>query len=115
MGLLIAAATVWGFAGLRGSMTSGNAMVGMLTGAWSAMASCLIGCTAVLTMMLLAPPVPQTTDPWKLYEGLAIGNPATQALVQSLNRSMAFLLLGPLTGGALGLVFGFFGQSEKKK
>ena len=113
-GLLVAAAAVWGFAGLKGSLTSGDAMIGVLAGAWSAMASCLIGCTAVLAMMYLAAPVPQTTDPWRLYEGLAIGNPATQALVQSLNRAMGFLLLGPLAGGALGLVFGFFGQSEKK-
>jgi len=115
LALLLGVVVVWGVAGLRGSMAAGDATIGMLTGAWSAMASCLIGCAAVLAMTFLAPAVPQTTDPWKLYEGLAIGTPATQALVQSLNRVMRFLLLGPLAGAGLGLVLGFFGQSEKKK
>jgi hypothetical protein len=83
----------------------------MLSVVWSAMTSALIACGAVLVEMFMAAPVPQTTDPWKLYEGLAIGNPATQAFVQSLNMGIAFLLLCPLAAGAIGLVFGLIGQS----
>jgi hypothetical protein len=112
-GLFLASVVVWGLAGLRGSKAANDATTGMIAGLWSAMTSCLIGCCAVLLEMFLTAPVPQTTDAWKLYEGLAIGNTATQGLVQSLNKATGFLLLGPLAGLALGLVFGLFGQSEK--
>jgi hypothetical protein len=113
MGLLLAAALVWGIAGFRGARTAGDASSGMLSALWSAMTSGLFACAAVLVEMYMAAPVPETTDPWKLYEGLAIGNTATQALVQSLNMATGFLLLCPLVGGALGLVFGLAGQSGK--
>lgn len=112
-GLLAAAALIWGFAGLRGARADGDAITGLLSGAWCAMTSCLIACTAVLVEMSLTAPAPVTTDPWKQYEGLAIGNTATQSLVNSLNIGLTFLLVGPLVGCALGLIFGLFGQSEK--
>jgi hypothetical protein len=111
--LLVAAAVVWGTAGLLGARVSGDAILGLLSGAWSAMTSCLFACTAVLVEMSMAAPGPVTTDPWKQYEGLAIGNTATQSLVNSLNTGLTFLLVGPLVGAGLGLVFGFFGQTEK--
>jgi hypothetical protein len=111
--LLLAAAIVWGIAGFRGSRAVGDATTGMLSAVWSAMTSSLMACAAVLVEMYLAAPVPATTDPWKLYEGLAIGNTATQALVQSLNMATAFLLLCPLAACVIGLVFGLFGQTEK--
>lgn len=111
--LLIAAAAIWCVAGFRAAKDSGDATNGMLTALWCAMTSALLACGAVFLNMYLSAPVPETTDPWKLYEGLAIGNPATQALVQSLNGGLAFLLLCPLAGGALGLVFGLFGQGGK--
>jgi hypothetical protein len=112
-GLLLAAGLIWGIAGFRGSKTTGDATAGMLSAVWCAMTSSLMACAAVLVEMYMAAPVPETTDPWKLYEGLAIGNTATQALVQSLNMATGFLLLCPLAAGAIGLVFGLFGQSEK--
>ena len=112
-GLLLAAALVWGIAGYRGAKSAGDAPSGMLSALWSAMTSGLMACAAVLTEMYLAAPVPETTDPWKLYEGLAIGNTATQALVQSLNTATGFLLLCPLAGSVLGLVFGLVGQNGK--
>jgi len=113
MGLMAAAGVVWGIAGLRGSKAGGNAGIGMLSGLWAAMASSLMACSAVLASLYLAAPVPDTTDPWKEYEGLAIGNPATQALVHSLNSATAFLLIGPLVGAVLGLLFAFSAQSGK--
>jgi hypothetical protein len=111
--LLVGAALLWGIAGYRGSRVSNDATLGLLSGAWSAMTSCLMACTAVLLEMFQASPAPVTTDPWKQYEGLAIGNAATQSLVNSLNTGLAFLLLGPMIGAALGLVFGLFAQTDK--
>ena len=113
MGLLSVAAILWGIAGLRGLRAAGSVSIGMLAGVWSAMVSCLMAATAVLVEMSLAPPLPVTQDPWKQYEALAIGPATTQALVYSLNSATAFLLVGPLVGAALGLVFAFFGHFEK--
>jgi hypothetical protein len=102
--LLAAAAVLWGIAGIRGGR-AGNTGIGMLCGAWSAIVSCLIACTAAFLEMYYASPQPAPQDPWKAYEGLATGNPATQALVHSLNTATGFLLIGPLVGGAVGLLF----------
>jgi len=114
VGLLLAAGLIWGIAGLQGSKAGGSAGLGILAGLWSAMVSCLMACSAVLVQMSLATgPVPVSNDPWKQYEGLAIGNAATQSLVNSLNAATWFLLVGPIAGGVLGLFFGLFGQSEK--
>ncbi len=113
VGFLVLAGVVWGFAGLRGAKTGGNAGIGMLSGLWSAMVSGLIACTAVLAQWYFTAPLPETTDLWKQYEGLAIGNPATQALVDSLNSATWFLLVVPLAGMALGLTFAFFGQTKE--
>jgi hypothetical protein len=78
------------------------------------MVSGLMACTAVLAQWYFAAAaVPETTDPWRQYEGLAIGNPATQALVNSLTSATWFLLVVPLAGTALGLLFAFFGQTEE--
>jgi len=55
----------------------------------------------------------EVSDPWKQYQGLAIGNTETQALVHSLNMATEFLLVGPLAVGALGVIFAFFGQNQK--
>jgi hypothetical protein len=111
--LLLGAGLVWGLAGMRGAKATGDAATGMLGAVWSAMTSALIACAAVVVEMYEAAPEPATTDPWKLYEGLAIGNTATQALVQSLNSATGLLLVCPLAAGVIGLVFGLFGQGEK--
>jgi hypothetical protein len=111
--LLGIAVILWGIAGLRGSREAGNAGMGALSGLWSAMVSGLIGCAAILSELYLNGPAQATPDPWKQYQGLAIGNPLTQGLVHALNTATAFLLLGPLVGAAAGLVFAFFGQNQK--
>jgi hypothetical protein len=111
--LLGVAVILWGIAGLRGSRPAGNAGLGALSGLWSAMVSGLIGCTAILAELYLAGPSQASPDPWKQYQGLAIGNSVTQGLVHSLNVATAFLLLGPLAGALTGLIFAFFGQNQK--
>jgi hypothetical protein len=110
--LMVAAAIVCGIAGLRGGRITGNASVGLVTGIWSAMTAGLLGATAVLMRMTVAGPPPASNDLWKQYEGLAIGNDTTQALVQSLNSTTFFLLVTPLVGGFLGLLFALFGQKD---
>jgi hypothetical protein len=77
------------------------------------MVSGLMACTAILAEFYLNPSTQDSPDPWKQYQGLAIGNSATQGLVHSLNTATAFLLLGPLTGAVVGIIFAFFGQSQK--
>jgi hypothetical protein len=113
MGLLAASGILWGVAGLRGLRAAERVSMGMLAGVWSAMVSCLMAATAVLVEMSLAPPLPVTQDPWKQYEALAIGPATTQALVNSLYSATAYLLVGPLVGFALGLVFAIFGKTKK--
>ncbi|MGB8260870.1 MAG: hypothetical protein WCE75_10990 [Terracidiphilus sp.] len=113
-GLLIAAAVLWGVAGTRGGKLTGNAGVGLLAGLWAAMVSSLMAATAILARMSMAgTPAQVSSDPWKQYQGLAIGNAATQALVVSLNSATFYLLVGPLAGAVLGLFFALFSQSEK--
>lgn len=111
--LLGAAVILWGVAGLRGSRVAGNAGMGALSGLWGAMVSSLMACAAILAELYLAGPAQESTDPWKQYQGLAIGNTATQGLVHSLNSATGFLLIGPLTGAVVGVIFAFFGQSQK--
>jgi len=113
LGLLLLAGLLWGIAGALGARGEGAPTLGMLAGLWAAVTSALMACGAVLAEMFLSGPPADSTDPWKQYEGLAIGNPLTQALVHSLNSTTAFLLICPLIGGAVGLVFGSFGRSDK--
>ena len=112
-GLLGVAVILWGVAGLRGSRAAGNSSIGALSGLWSAMVSGLMACAAIFAELYLAGPTQDSPDPWKQYQGLAIGNSATQGLVHSLNTATAFLLLGPLTGAVVGAIFAFFGQNQK--
>jgi hypothetical protein len=112
IGLLVAAGVLWGIAGMRGSRVAGNPSIGIVAGVWSAMVGALMACAAVLAQINLNNPAPQSQDPWKQYEGLAIGNPATQALVHSLNTATGFLLITPLVGGAVGFIFALLAQDQ---
>jgi hypothetical protein len=113
IGLLIAAAVLWGMAGMRGSRIAKSPNVGIATGVWAAMASALMAAAVVLAKIDLNNPVPQSPDPWKQYQGLAIGNQAIQSLVHSLVTATGFLLIAPLVGGAVGLIFSLMAQDEK--
>lgn len=110
--LLAVAAILWGIGGMRGGRIAGNPSIGIVAGIWGAMVSGLIGCAVVLARINLQNPQPLTTDPWKQYQGLAIGNEAIQVLVHSLNMATAFLLISPLVGGALGLIFALATQGD---
>ncbi len=105
MGLLCAAAILCGVAGARGARAGQATVYGLIDGIWSAMVAGLVGCAVVLSQIDLAHAPPLSLDPWKQYEGLAIGSQAVQSLVFSLNTATAFLLIGPLIGGAVGLIF----------
>jgi hypothetical protein len=113
VGLPVAAALLWGIAGIRGARLAGSAGVAMLAGAWSAMVSCLMASTVVLAESFRSNLPPLTTDPWQQYQGLAIGPPATQALVHSLNTVTGFLLIGPILGCVFGLGFTFFEKNKE--
>jgi hypothetical protein len=112
-GLLGVAVLLWGFAGLRGSKVGGSTGMGALAGLWSAITSGLLATAAILAELYFAGPTQASPDLWKQYEGLAIGNSATQGMVHSLNAVTALLLVGPLTGVVVGMIFGFFGQNRK--
>jgi hypothetical protein len=112
--LLGVAIILWGIAGLRGSRAAGNAGMGALSGLWCAMMSALMASLVIIGELYLARSSPNSPDPWKDFQGLAIGNSATQGLVHSLNLATGFLLIGPLAGAAVGLIFAFFGQTDKK-
>jgi len=99
------AAILCGIAGLRGARAVGNVALGLLCGLWSAMVSCLMACAAVLAEMGRVAAAPISSDPWKQYEGLAVGNQAMQSLVHSLDMARAYLIIGPLVGASVGLIF----------
>ena len=68
---------------------------------------------AVLAETYVGPGQGQSSDPWKDYQGLAIGTPALQSLVHSLNTIAGFLLIGPILGAIVGALFAAFGKSRK--
>ena len=113
IGFLILGGVLWGMAGLRGAIVAGNINIGIVSGAWSSMVSALMACFAILTRIDLSHPLTLTQDPWKQYEGLAIGNAAIQYLVHSLVTATGFMLICPLVGGTAGLIFALCGQEEK--
>jgi hypothetical protein len=105
IGLLVGAAILSGLAGWQGAKITKSPNLGIAAGVWSAMVSALMAVAVVLARIDLNNPLPQSTDPWKQYQGLAIGNQTVQSLVHSLNMGTGFLLISPLVGGTLGLVF----------
>jgi hypothetical protein len=113
MVLMAAAALVCGFAGLKASRTGVSLGFSAVCAAWAAMVACLIACAVILVQGYFAMGPPESPDPWKQYEGLAIGTPATQALVHSLNSVTGFLLIGPIVGCLAGFLFAKLGPSRR--
>ena len=111
--LLVVAGVLWGIAGLRGAATAGNTNIAIVSGAWSSMVSALMACAVILTRIDLSRPLSLSQDPWKQYEGLAIGNQAVQYLVHSLVTLTGFLLICPLVGAAAGLIVALLRPVEK--
>lgn len=109
MGLTL---VLWGVAGSRGKRAGYQGGFAMLCSIWCAMVTCLItfGTMVAGSFYSLAPG--QTADPWKQYQGLAIGSEATQALVHTLLIATGYLLLGPLVAAIAGLVFAGFTKAK---
>ncbi|KAA6463146.1 hypothetical protein DYQ86_07415 [Acidobacteria bacterium AB60] len=112
-GLMAATVLLWGIAGARGVRAGYGAGFAMLCALWSAMVSCLMGFAALIGGSFYSYAPGQTADPWKQYEGLAIGSEATQALVKTLLTGTGYLLLGPLVALVAGLVFAGFTKPAK--
>ncbi|MDR3724368.1 MAG: hypothetical protein P4K83_07755 [Terracidiphilus sp.] len=105
IGFLAGASIFWGIAGMKAAKISKSPNVGIAAGAWSGMISALMGAAGALARIDLNNPLPPSSDPWKQYQGLAIGTQAIQSMVHQLNMTTGFLLIAPLVGGALGLIF----------
>lgn len=111
--LMTAAVILWGIAargGVRAGYGSGFAALCAL---WSAMVSCAMAFAALIAGSFYSYTPGQTADPWKQYQGLAIGSEATQALVETLLTATGYLLLGPLVAILAGLLFAGFTKPAK--
>jgi len=111
--LLVSAAIVLGFAGLRAARSGLGAGFGAVCGIWASMMACLMAAAAILGETYLSQAQSESSDPWKDYQGLAIGTPAMQALVHSLDAVSGFLLIGPLVGCIAGALFASLARPKK--
>jgi len=111
--LLAGAAMVVGFAALRAARAGFATGFAAVCAIWASMTSCLIGVAAVLAKTWLAAGSGETTDPWKDYQGLAIGTPAMQALVHSLYTISGLLLIGPIVGCLTGTILASLAKAKK--
>jgi hypothetical protein len=112
-GLMAAAMILWGIAASRGVRAGYQAGFAVLCAIWSAMVSCLMACGALLAGSFYSFAPGQSSDPWKQYQGLAIGSEATQALVGTLVTTTGYLLLGPVIAIFVGLLFAGFTKPAK--
>ena len=111
--LMGVAIVLWGIAGFRAKRAGQTVGGAALCSMWSAAFSCQIACSALLAGSYLSMSPGQTADPWKQYQGLAIGAEAVQGLVKSLLTASGYLLLGPIVAAVAGLIFGSFGKPAK--
>jgi len=103
--LLICAALILGIVGWRTARAGNTIAFSVVCTLWAAMLSCLMAVTAILGQAFFHVPPAMSSDPWQQYEGMAIGTPAIQALVHSLDAVSGFLLLGPIVGCVAGAIF----------
>jgi len=111
--ILVCAAIVLGFAGLRAARAGHGPGFSAVCAIWASMMACLMAVAAVLGETYLSQAQNESSDPWKDYQGLAIGTPAMQALANSLNTVSGFLLIGPVVGCVIGALFAWFGGPKK--
>ena len=110
IGLLAGAAVVVGIAGLRTARAGYTMGFSAVCALWAAMTACLMAAAAVLVETFRTSGMGESSNPWKDYEGLAIGTPAMQALVHSLDTVAGFLLIGPLVGCIAGALLASFAR-----
>ena len=96
IGLLVCAALVFGIVGLRSAKSGFPIGFGAICATWASLVACLMAVTAVLGETYLGPGQGESSDPWKDYQGLAIGTPAMQGLVHSLDTITGSCLSGQL-------------------
>ena len=113
IGLAVCATLVLGAAGWRTARAGNTVGFSVVCAIWAAMVSCLMAVTVILAQFYFRSAPAESPDPWKQYQGLAIGTPAMQDLVHSLNAVTGFLLLGPIVGCIAGTIFAFFGSPRK--
>jgi hypothetical protein len=113
IGLLVCAVLVLGVAGFRAAKAGFPIGFCTVCAIWASMVASLMAVATVLLETYLGPGQGESSDPWKDYQGLAIGSPAMQSLVHSLDSIAAFLLIGPIAGGIAGAVFASFGKPKK--
>jgi len=112
IGLLVCAALVLGVVGLRTARAGFTTAFSVVCAIWASMVACLMAVTVVLGEAYLGPGLGESSDAWKDYQGLAIGTPAMQSLVHSLDTIAGFLLIGPLVGAIAGALFAAFGKPK---
>jgi hypothetical protein len=111
--LLVCATLILGAAGWR-TARAGNTMgFSVVCTIWATMVSVLMAVTVILSEVYFRSTPAESADPWKQYQGLAIGTPAMQDLVHSLDAVTGFLLLGPIVGCIAGTIFASFGNPKK--
>jgi hypothetical protein len=113
LGLLAGAVLFFGIVGLRTAKAGHPAGFSAVCAIWASMEACLMAVAAVLGETYLSVGAGESSDPWRDYQGLAIGTPAMQALVYSLQLISGFLLIGPIIGCAAGTIFASFGKPKK--
>jgi hypothetical protein len=113
IGLLVCAAIVFGIVGLRTAKAGFPTGFSTVCSIWASIVACLMAVTAVLVETYLGPGQGESSDAWKDYQGLAIGTPAMQSLVHSLDTIAGFLLIGPIVGAIVGAVFASFGKPKQ--
>jgi hypothetical protein len=113
IGLIAGAALILGISGFRTAKAGFTLGFSAVCAIWASMVACLMGVAAVLGETYLAAGTGESSDPWKDYQALAIGTPAMQSLVHSLDTIAGFLLIGPLVGCLAGAILASFGKAKK--
>jgi hypothetical protein len=113
IGLAVCATLVLGATGWRTAKAGNTVGFSVVCTIWATMVSCLMAVTVILAQFYFRAAPAESADPWKEYQGLAIGTPAMQDLVHSLDTVTGFLLLGPIVGCIAGAIFASFGNPKK--
>jgi hypothetical protein len=113
IGLAVCAALVVGAAGWRTARAGNTVGFSVVCTIWATMVSCLMAVTVILAQVYFRSAPAESPDPWKQYQGLAIGTPAMQDLVHSLNAATGLLLLGPIVACIAGTIFASLGNPRK--
>jgi len=112
IGLAACATLVVGMAALWAARAGHPVGFSAVCAIWASMVACLLAVATVLGEMYLTAGSGEASDPWKDYQGLAIGTPAMQALVHSLQMISGFLLIGPIVGCAAGATIASLGSQK---